>query len=209
MLLDLAAVLFDLDGTLIDASEVICTSFNAALIKHDLQPLRRATIKKGIGRPLTDLFIEQGKDVPVDLLVREYKHVFAKLAPGQSRLMPGAKELLSALSPKKKLGIVTSRSYAGTSNILKELGLLDYFSTLVGIEDVEHSKPSPAPVLFALQKLGIRAHDSAFVGDTTFDMEAGHSAGTRTIGVTTGSYGRKQLLTAGADFVVGSLFELP
>jgi len=205
---DLDAVLFDLDGTLIDASEVICTSFNGALTTYGLNPLPAETIKLGIGRPLRDLFFEEGEDVPVDLLVEEYRRVFTELSPGRSRLLPGVRELLASLPKHQKLGIVTSRSSSGTVKILKDLALLDRFSVIVGIEDVASSKPSPAPVLFALEKVAVEAHNSAFVGDTPYDMEAGSRAGTRTIGVTTGSHSREQLVAAGADFVVSDLFGL-
>jgi len=200
------AVLFDLDGTLIDASDVICTAFNAALRKCGLSTVPVAEIKLGIGRPLKELFAEKGTTEQVDLLTEEYKRVFARVAPGRSRLMPGAVELLASLSGKKKLGIVTSRSSRGSAAILNEFGLLDSFSTLVGIEGTPKGKPDPAPVLLALQKLDVPACNSAFVGDTTYDMKAGSCAGSLAIGVTTGSHDREELLTAGASKVVGDLF---
>jgi HAD superfamily hydrolase (TIGR01509 family) len=208
MLGDLDAVLFDLDGTLIDASEVICTSFNAALTRYGLDPLPVETVKLGIGRPLRELFSEEGKDVSVDLLVEEYRRVFRELSPGRSRLLPGVKELLASLPKHQRLGVVTSRSSTGTIKILRDLALLDRFSVVVGVEDVPNGKPNPEPVLFALKKVAVQAHNSAFIGDTPYDMEAGSRAGTRTIGVTTGSHSRQQLLDAGADLVVNDLFGL-
>jgi HAD superfamily hydrolase (TIGR01509 family) len=208
MLSDVDAVLFDFDGTLIDSSEPICLSFNEALTRHGLKPLADDSIKAAIGRPLRDLFGEQGEQVPVDDLVEEYKRAFAELAPGRAFLMPGVRELISALSRQKKLGVVTSRTSTGTAQILEDLGLFDCFSILVGIEDVEQPKPSPDPVLFALRKLAVLAQNSVFIGDTTYDMEAGRSAGTKTIGVTSGSHNREQLLAAGADFVVNDLITL-
>lgn len=208
MFSNLEAVLFDLDGTLIDSSEVICTCFNTALVRHNLEPLPRETVKAGIGRPLVDLFTEEAKGVSVESLVQEYKRAFAQLAPGQARLLPGARELLEPLSDQKKLGVVTSRSSAGTTRILGEFGLLSCFSTLVGVEDAACGKPSPEPVLLALRNLGVEPDHSVFVGDTSFDMEAAKSAGSHAIGITTGSHSRSRLLRAGADLVVGDLMSL-
>jgi len=205
MLSEMDAVLFDLDGTLIDASEAICLSFNEALTRHGLKPLSDDTVKAAIGRPLRELFEEQCRQVPVDDLIEGYKRAFLRVAPGRSFLMPGVQELVSLLSKRRKLGVVTSRSSAGTAQILRDLGLLEYFSLLVGIEDVEQPKPNPAPVLFALHKLEVTAQKSVFVGDTTYDMEAGRRAGTMTVGVTSGSHTKEQLLAAGADFVVSDL----
>jgi phosphoglycolate phosphatase len=204
----LKAILFDLDGTLIDSSEVICTCFNQALTNYGLTPLPAQTIKHGIGRSLRELFTEQGRGVSVELLVAEYKRAFAALAPGRSQLLPGARELLERLSKQKKLGIVTSRSCRGASQLLANFGLLDYFSTLVGIENTSKSKPDPAPVLLALEGLEVQPSESAFVGDTSFDMQAGKAAGVRVIGVTTGSHSEEELLKAGADMIVHELSDL-
>jgi len=208
MFSSLTAVLFDFDGTLIDASAVICACFNAALTKYDLEPVPFETIKLGIGRPLRELFAEQGDQVSVDLLTDEYKRVFAELSAGRSYPLPGAEDLVSSLSRGHRLGIVTSRSSSGTSKILKDLGLLDCFSTIVGIEDVINGKPDPEPVFLALERLSVRPHHSVFIGDTTYDMQAGSRAGTRTIGVTSGSHTREELLEAGAEVVVGNLYSL-
>jgi HAD superfamily hydrolase (TIGR01509 family) len=205
---ELEAVLFDLDGTLIDSSRAICKSFNRALTNHGLTPLPAETIRHGIGRPLKELFSEEGKGVPVESLVAEYKRSFSELAPGQSRLLPGAVELLEPLSNSKMLGIVTSRSSEGSARLLGEFGLLDYFSALVGVEDTPNGKPDPAPVFLALEKLGVQPSCSVFVGDTAFDMEAGKRAGTLTIGITTGAHSKEELLEAGADIIVADLLSL-
>jgi HAD superfamily hydrolase (TIGR01509 family) len=205
---NLEAVLFDLDGTLIDCSDIICASFNSALRKEGMDPLPTDTVKRMIGRPLRELFTELKPGGPVKPLIEGYKAAFRELSPGNSRLLPGARELLGALSERRQLGIVTSRSSSGTAAILQELGVRGLFRTLVGVEDVVEAKPCPAPVIYALEQLGVEAARAIFVGDTPYDMESGRRAGTRTIGVTTGAFEREQLLEAGADLVVDSLWDL-
>ena len=76
------------------------------------------------------------------------------------------------------------------------------------MEDVSEAKPSPAPVLFALEQLGADPAKAIFVGDTPYDMESGRRAGTRTIGITTGVFEREQLSESGADLVLSSLWDL-
>ena len=205
---NLDAVLFDLDGTLIDCSEAISASFNSALRNNGLDELPSNEVKRMIGRPLLELFTELNPGGPVEHLIEGYKTAFRKLSPGNSTLLPGARELLNMLSKNKRLGVVTSRSSSGTAAILQEFGLREVFDTLVGVEDVAEAKPSPAPVLFALERLGADPAEAVFVGDTPYDMESGRRAGTRTIGITTGVFEGEQLSESGADLVLSSLWDL-
>jgi pyrophosphatase PpaX len=202
------AILFDFDGTLVDAAELICHSFNETLIANGIPRLADETIRSQIGRPLRDMFAELNSGVSADLLVAEYKNRFSAHSPAGSHLLPGVAEFLEQIPDTVKLGIVTARMATGAVSILRSFALEQYFPVVIGIEDVENSKPDPEPVHLALARLGVAAKRTMLVGDTVFDIEAGKRAGTFAVGITTGSTPRSDLLKAGADRVVESLFEL-
>jgi phosphoglycolate phosphatase-like HAD superfamily hydrolase len=202
-------VLFDFDGTLVDASELICLCFNASLEAFDLPALPPSSIRRQIGRPLRQIFAEQAPHVAIEEIVAEYRRVFSLHSPGSTRLLPGASRVVPFLCRFHDLAIVTSRSSTGTWSLLEHFSLEDCFSAVVGVDHVEQCKPSPEPVLTALRRLSRRPGEAVFVGDTPDDVTAGRLAGVGTIGVNTGAHSREDLLDAGADLVIDSLAELP
>ena len=204
------AIVFDFDGTLVDASEAICHSFNQALRKCELPRMDPQEIRAMIGRPLVGMFegVEGSAGVDADHFVREYRSAFFSHGLVLTRLMPGAEETLTHFSSSLKLGIATSRKSDGALHILKNFGLLDHFSAVIGIEHVSESKPDPEPIYRTLEQLQVPVEQAVMVGDTTDDMTAGKRAGLTAVGVTTGTTSRAELIEGGADHVVTELSAL-
>lgn len=205
---NIRTVLFDFDGTLVDSSEVICTSFNRALEAFGLPRLPEDTIRPMIGWPLREMFRLHSDGQPVEGMIEVYRDSFNALADNGSRLLPGVAELIPRLAETRRLGIVTTRSGRGAAHLLDLFSLDSYFSTLVGSEHVTRCKPDPEPVLKALSILGEPPGSALFIGDTIQDMQAGLSAGTYRLGVTTGTTGADELRSAGAQLVLSTLLEL-
>ncbi|MFW5739705.1 MAG: HAD family hydrolase [Myxococcota bacterium] len=203
-------VLFDFDGTLVDASDAICESFRAALLP-DGPEVADERIRSMIGRPLREMFLVVRPDASerdVDDLVSRYRDVFLPLSATASAPLPGARALIDGLLGTKRLGIVTTRLSDGAVRMLRAHGMLDAFGCIIGLEHVERAKPDPQPIERALQRLGSSAERALMVGDTPDDIHAGRLAGTATVGVTTGAYDQGDLEAAGADLVVDSLSKL-
>lgn len=209
--MNIHAIVFDFDGTLVDASEAICASFNAVLADHGLPLVETATVKTKIGRPLKELFAEVDAAASDDALqgyVQEYRKHFFPISAAKTRPMPGVVEALPVLARTRTLAIATSRTAEGALHILRSLGLEQHFGAVVGIEDVAHVKPDPEPVLSALARIGAEPAQSLMVGDTIDDVLAGLRAGAQSVGVTTGAFTAEQLLHAGAHHVVATMAEL-
>ncbi|MEE8350023.1 MAG: HAD family hydrolase [Acidobacteriota bacterium] len=205
------AIIFDFDGTLVDASEAICHSFNQALERCEHSPMDPREIRAMIGTPLVSMFesvVEGLSESDVTPFLREYRSAFFTHSRVLTRLMPGAEETLNHFSTRLKLGIATSRRSDGALHILKSFGLRDYFSSVVGIEHVSEAKPDPEPIHQTLEQLQVPADRAVMVGDTIHDMTAGKRAGVTAVGVTTGTTSRPALIEAGADHVVTELSAL-
>ncbi len=203
-------VLFDFDGTLMDASSAICAAFRAAL--GEGTRIDDAQIRLMIGRPLRDMFRSvhpEATDHDVDGLVERYRDVFLPLSATESHPVAGAVEAVRRLAPSKRLGIVTTRLSDGALRMLHAHGLSDAFGCVIGLEHVRHPKPDPEPVQRALEALHTAPSRAVMVGDTPEDILAGRRAGTVTVGVTTGAHDRDTLSSVGADVVLKSLSELP
>ncbi len=202
------AILFDFDGTLIDASEAICHSFNHALHFVGLEPLSVDVIRLGIGRPLREIFLEYAPPEKLEEAVGAYRTEFSRLSLAGSRLIPGVDSVIPKLARDHGLGIVTSRTSGGVHLLLRHFKLGQYFGSVIGVDEVRECKPAAEPVLRALAELGVEPHRAAMVGDTVHDIRAARAAGVLAIGVATGSHSRSALLEAGADRVLGSVAEL-
>jgi len=92
---------------------------------------------------------------------------------------------------------------------LKRLGLTGYFKFIVTSQDVEEPKPSPQAFVKAANQLGVSIHDCAVVGDSTVDIQAGKSAGAKTIAVLTGLFSREELKKHKPDLITQNINSLP
>jgi pyrophosphatase PpaX len=208
---DIQALVFDFDGTLVDASIPICRAFNAALEGYGADSIEENEIRKLIGRPLAEMFprvLPDLTEIEIERLITDYRAVFNPIATQLSRPIPGLMEMLHHFHPSMRLGIATSRISDGAHRILEAMGVRQCFEVIVGLADVSQPKPHPEPVLKVLDQLKVSPVHAIMIGDIPADIEAGRAAGAATIGVASDLYPEAALLDAGADAVIHSLAEM-
>ena len=127
-------------------------------------------------------------------------------------IQPDAKPTLETLKERGlKLGLVTQYPHAVADRLLSQIGIRTFFDTVVGFEDSNEQKPSPKPVLIALDRLRSVRQTSLIVGDMKQDIMAGHSAGVQTVGIYRGKsayHTREMLQEANPDLIIDDLAEL-
>lgn len=196
---DIRALAFDLDGTLVDSAPGLAAAVDAALHALELPTAGVARVSTWIGNG-ADVLIEraltwaQGKP-PRDEALREARGLFdrfyADTVESGSVLYPGVKETLAALAARNlPMAIVTNKPTPFVAPLLQSLGIADYFSLVIGGDDVAAKKPHPAPLFMVLGKFGLLPRELLFVGDSRNDILAAQAAGCRCIGLSYGyNYG--------------------
>lgn len=182
------AVVFDLDGTLIDSAEDLCAALNRMLAEQGLRPLALAEMVPMIGDGAAKL-VERalaaaggggsgGGLVPPELTRRFLAH-YEPHAAERTRPIPGAAEALAALAAEGfALAICTNKPEQATRSILAALDLERYFAAVIGGDSVPgRPKPDPAMVLAAIDRLGVAPHEAVMVGDAPNDVLAARAAG--------------------------------
>ena len=204
----LKAVIFDLDGTLIDSTEAIVLCFMHTFDALGVSRPPREEVIRLIGHPLRDQFARLTDHDP-DECVRVYRARYEEVCREMTTLMPHARECLERLRGAGfLLGFATSKKLFYSELILNHLGILDFFASRIGPEEVTHPKPHPEAVLKSLEHLGARPEEAFFVGDTFFDVEAARAAGVRCLCVTTGYESRESLLDLKPEGVYDDLCSL-
>jgi len=190
------AVLFDLDGTLIDSERLILASYRHTMQEHLGHVPPEDTWKATIGQPLVvqmKMFAEHEDQVAA--MIQTY--VDHNLANHDDYVgpFPGVRTVLEVLRESgRALGIVTSKMRRATQMGLARCDLPgEWFRAIVTADDVERYKPAPEPVLKALEQTGVTARGAMFVGDSTHDMRCGRAAGVLTAAALWGPYTRAQL----------------
>lgn len=193
------ALAFDLDGTLTDSAPGLTRAVDGALTELNLPAAGVERVSTWIGNG-ADILIERAltwalghvpqDDVLQDARVLLDKH-YARSVDGGSLLYPGVKETLAALAAHSlPMALVTNKPTPFVAPLLQSLGIADYFSLIIGGDDVVAKKPHPAPLFLVLGKFGLLPDELVFVGDSRNDIQAAQAAGCPCIGLTYGyNYG--------------------
>jgi len=205
---DIELVLFDLDGTLIDTIDLIYLSFKHATISVLNENFTRKKLLRNIGRPLLDQ-MRIFSDTREEDLMRSYHEYNLRNHDQMVSAYPNVSKILSELSKRSKIGIVTSKRRDLAFRGIELCGLSGYIDIVVAMEDTTEHKPSPAPVLLALQELETEKERSVFIGDSPFDIQAGRAAGVMTIAALWGPFSKEDLSKKRPDYIIGKIEELP
>ncbi|WP_246028018.1 pyrophosphatase PpaX [Paenibacillus xylaniclasticus] len=202
-------MLFDLDGTILDTNELIIQSFLHALDGYVEPGFGPEHIIPLMGQPLIKQLQHFSGLEDVAHLHAKYREYNWKIHDQYVRLFPYVHEVLAALYQKGiQLGVVTTKIRMTTERGLTFTGLKDYISCMVSIEDVQHAKPHPEPVLRALELLGADPETTMMVGDSAVDIESANAAGVISVGVSWSLKGEQMLRNAGAQYVISDMRDL-
>jgi pyrophosphatase PpaX len=172
------AVLFDLDGTLIDTNELIMCSFEHVFETAGIPPWTREQMIPYMGLPLWEQLRRFSGREDVHDLVKIYRKFNLYHHDRFVRAFPGLKETLFALHQAGvRLGVVTSKMRYTSELGLSLFGVLHMFESFVTIEDVRFPKPHPEPVRLALRQMGLMPVQALMVGDSPADLMSANAAG--------------------------------
>jgi pyrophosphatase PpaX len=192
------AVLFDLDGTLIDSTGLIVESFHHMTEQFGIARQPDACWLAGVGTPLRSLLEPWARDEAMleDMLAAYRAHNLAH-HDARVRAYPGIVEAVDALlAAGVRVAVVTSKNRSGTERGLAVAGLAGKIDVRVCVEDVTRHKPDREPVDVAVARLGADPASTLFVGDSVHDMMAGRAAGVATGAASWGPFQRSDLQPA-------------
>ncbi|WP_017939345.1 N-acetylmuramic acid 6-phosphate phosphatase MupP [Zestomonas thermotolerans] len=210
----LRAVLFDMDGTLLDSAPDFIAITQAMRAERGLPPLPEKTIRdvvSGGARAMVATGFALDPEAPdFEPLRQEFLERYQNHCAVLTRPFDGIPELLEDIERARlRWGVVTNKPLRYAEPIMRDLGLAERSAVLVCPDHVSRSKPDPEMLLLACAKLGIQPAEALFIGDDLRDIEAGRAAGTRTAAV---SYGYihpdDNARHWGADVVVDHPLEL-
>ena len=212
----LEAVLFDLDGTLVDSAPDLAAALNRLLGQEGCQSVALGDVQMMIGDGVPKL-VERGfaacgralSEDEIDTFARRFVADYEPNSTVETRPFPGAIEALAELKAAGlALGVCTNKPEGATRGILAAFGMDAFFAAVVGGDTVPGArKPDPAPLRETLRRLGAGAEAAIAVGDSANDVAAARAARLPIVAVTFG-YARVPAARLGADRLVGHFSEL-
>ncbi|MDE6613709.1 MAG: HAD family hydrolase [Clostridia bacterium] len=196
------AVIFDLDGTLLNSLGDICSVLNESLEKFNLPKITYDDAKCFIGNGAKKL-VERAVGRRIDMQQKVYNYYaerFANCKNEFTELYAGEEEALTALiDAGVKLAIITNKPQNATVAVYAKFLAKFGFSEVLGQTEYCPLKPNPASTLEVLKRLGVKKEECVFVGDGETDVETARAAGLRCISVLWGYRSREQLEAAGSS----------
>ncbi len=202
-------VLFDLDGTLVDSGWMILASFRHATRTVLDRQIPDELLLAGVGSGHLAEQMRAFDEERVDELVDVYRSHYAPLHD-ELEAFPGVVELLETLHEQgRRTGVVTAKRRDIVELAFANVPIGSYIDVVVGSEETGRGKPHPDPILLALERLGGRPEQAAFVGDAPFDIAAAKAAGVFAVAVTWGGIHPFERVEAeDPDAIVSSVEEL-
>ena len=211
------AVLFDLDGTLIDTDDAFLEAWagrlerwSRGLVGDDPRPLLRRILLAAEGpiNAVISLLDAVGLDDNVFSIGDRLRRVRGLRTQGRFVAVDGVLETIRSLQASYRLGVVTTRSRVDALAFLRQFELQRLVEVVTTREDTWRLKPHPEPIRHTVSSLGLSPSRCVMVGDTAVDMVSAKEAGTFAVGVLCGFGERKDLLEAGADLILEKTGEL-
>lgn len=202
------ALLFDLDGTLIDSAPDLAGTGNDMRARRGLAPLPYARLRPVVGMGARGMLGASLGITPesedFEALREEFLATYEQRFLQLTRVFEAVAPMLDAIDARGlPWGIVTNKAQRFTAPIAAGLGLTRRAAVVISGDTTAHSKPHPAPLLEAASRLGLRPADCVYVGDDLRDVQAGRAAGMRTVVAGWGYLGEAGPIdTWGADFVI-------
>ena len=212
------AAIFDLDGTLIDSSEMYFTVTEELLKRLGLPPVPRKVLlekmREGVGG-WGDLFPNEPESQKKQLAQeagRIYKEIAPRMFQQNLKMIPGATETLKQISARgMKIGLVTLTHLKYLNDKLyplKKAGVADLIESIICIEDVPRVKPAPDSLIECAKRMNVSTAKCVYIGDSDIDIKAGRAAGMKTVGVLTGMDNYETLKKEDPDVIVDSVVDL-
>jgi phosphoglycolate phosphatase len=205
------AALFDFDGTLVDSFAAITSSTNHVRRLYGLEPLPESEVRKYVGYGLAHLMADLVPGAPVDEAVARYREHHKGVMLAETRLMPGVAETIPELARRGlRLGVCSNKRVEFTRELVRALGLREFFTCVLGPDDVgERPKPDPAMLLEGLRRLGVSAAEAVYIGDMEVDVQTARAAGVTVWLVSADGIARPAPVEGAApDRTLGSFAEL-
>jgi len=204
------AVLFDLDGTLVDSYAALSEAVNYARRQHGLEPLGETRIKQFVGDGLEKLLQRafDTNDVPRGV-AQAFESRYDEICCAESKVLEDVEATLEHLSSLDVvMAVCTNKPTFFSRKILEALGLARHFRAIVGPDLAGARKPDARHLLHALDATGVATTEALFVGDMPIDVQAARNSGIEVAVVPTGSSTIAQLRAATADHYLDRFSDL-
>jgi len=182
--LTIAAILFDLDGTLVDTAPDLVAVLNRLLLEHGDPPMPYAIARNEVSNGALGL-IRLGFGAALaaerqEQLRRRFLELYAASVCEKSRLFIDIERIAAGAGAQWRWGIVTNKPQALTMPLLERLGIAKLASCVISGDTLTQRKPHPAPLLLAAEKLGLAPAACVYIGDAARDIEGARAAGMKT-----------------------------
>ncbi len=201
-------LLFDLDGTLIDTTDLILNCYRTSVSKLVENPPTDEEILEGFGRPLKDQLWRLYPDLRdrIDEMFLLWRQAQEELHDRLIKPFPGTLETLTELRRRGyPVGVVTSKERPTALRGIRVNGLTHLIDPLVCVDDTTNHKPHPEPILRGMELMGATPEETIYVGDSLYDMKAGRAAGARVAAAMWGPFAKEPLMEFDPDFLLPSI----
>jgi HAD superfamily hydrolase (TIGR01509 family) len=204
----LQAILFDLDGTLINSLPAYILSFQENIRATTGRMVSAEELRGRISIPTPQILAFYAAPQQIPAMI-EHHNELMRLHADRIAFYPGVRAALASLhAAGLKLAVVTSQIAGELATTRAVLGLDECIDTWIHSDLVAHPKPAADPVLLALEQLGVQPGNALMVGDSIYDLRAGQAAGTRTAAVTWGFSNLPDLMACSPDLILNQPDEL-
>ncbi|MFH1655749.1 MAG: HAD family hydrolase [Candidatus Omnitrophota bacterium] len=202
MLKNIKLIIFDLDGTIVDAYDAIIDSFNYTMKKLDLSPIDPLTIRRAVGWGDARLLSPFLNRKIVKKALKIYRPHHKVSLRKKSQLIPGARNILKYLKKKGyKLAVASNRPSAFSKILIRHLKIDKFFDFVLCADQIKKGKPNPEIINKIMKLFSVSPQQTAYVGDMIVDVEAAKAAKVKSIAVLTDSSSRKEIESKKPNYI--------